>query len=87
MCVYPQKTRVVIQARIRFAGGYPQKNRFITGFLLPRGTRSPRFSQVLDGLSRHYDVCYVPLSAEAEVDVEIARWMKRAYRFGVQDHL
>ena len=85
--IYPQKTRIVIQARIRFAGGRPQKRSFVAGFLLPRGTRSKRFSMVLDGLSRHYIAVHVPLRAEGDVDAQVARWMKRAYRFGVQEHL
>jgi hypothetical protein len=85
--IYPQKTRIVIQARIRFAGGTPQKSRFIAGFLLPPGTTSPRISATLDGVSSHYIACYVPLSREADVDAQIARWMRRAYRFGRQDHL
>jgi hypothetical protein len=85
--IYPQKTRVVIQSRIRFAGGQPQKRRFVAGFLLPVHVTSPRFSKVLDGLSRHYKACYVPIRTEAEVDAEIARWMRLAYRFGRQDHL
>ena len=85
--IYPQKTRVVFQVRIRFAGGRPQKQQFIAGFLLPRATRSPRFVRVLDGVSRHYKAVYVPLRTEADVDAEIGRWMRRAYRFGRQDHL
>ena len=85
--IYPQKTRIVIQSRIRFAGGRPQKSRFIAAFLLPRGTASPRFSDVLDGVSRHYSAYYLPLSREADVDAQVARWMRRAYRLGCQEHL
>jgi hypothetical protein len=85
--IYPQKTRVVMQVRIRFAGGQPQKRRFVAGFLLPPGTRSPRFSRVLTSLSRHYVVCYLPLDRESDVDAEVARWMRQAYRIGRQDHL
>ena len=85
--IYPQKTRVVIQARIRFAGGQPRKRHFIAGFLLPRSTRSKRFSDVLDGVSKHYKAVYVPLYSEKDVDAQIAGWMKRAYRFGIQEHL
>ena len=85
--IYPQKTRVVIQARIRFAGGRPMRTQFVAGFLLPPGTTSPRFSDVLDNVSRHYIAAYVPLQSEAAVDAEISRWMKRAYRFGCQEHL
>ena len=85
--IYPQKTRVVFQVRIRFSGGTPQKSRFIASFLLPPGTTSPRFSHVLDGVSSHYIACYVPLDREADVDRQVARWMKQAYRFGCQEHL
>ncbi len=85
--IYPQKTRIVIQARIRFAGGRPQKSRFIAGFLLPRSTASPRFSDVLDGLSKHYSAYYLPLTRATDVDAQVARWMRRAYRIGCQDHL
>jgi hypothetical protein len=85
--IYPQKTRVVFQSRIRFAHGHPQKRLFLAGFLLPRHASSPRFSKVLDGLSRHFKVCYVPLRSEQEVDAAVARWMRRAYRFGRQEHL
>ena len=85
--VYSQKTRAVIQARIRFAGGTPRKRQFVAGFLLPRDVDSPRFSSVIDGLSRHYKAVYVTLDSEADVDAEIARWMKRAYRIGRQEHL
>ncbi len=85
--IYPQKTRVVMQVRIRFGGGHPQKTRFVAGFLLPPGTRSPRFSKVLTGLSRHYVVCYLPLARESDVDAEVGRWMKQAYRIGRQEHL
>jgi hypothetical protein len=85
--IYPQKTRVVIQARIRFAGGQPRKSWFLAGFLLPRGSTSPRFSKVLRDVSPHYDACYVPIRSLSEVDGQIARWIRRAYRFGTQDHL
>jgi hypothetical protein len=43
--------------------------------------------RVLDGVSQHYKAVYIPLRTEADVDTEIARWMRRAYRFGRQDHL
>ena len=87
MRIYPQKTRVVFQVRIRFGGGTPRKSAFVAGFLLPRDVQSARFTDVLDGVSRHYKACYVTLRSEKDVDAEIARWMKRAYKFGAQEHL
>ena len=47
----------------------------------------PRFSKVLTGLSRHYVACYLPLDRESDVDADVRRWMKQAYRIGRQDHL
>jgi len=85
--IYPQKSRAVIQARIRFAGGSPRKNQFIAGFLLPRSIRSPRIAKVFDPPSPHYRACYVLLRSEADVDAEIARWMRLAYCIGRQEHL
>jgi Domain of unknown function (DUF5655) len=85
--IYPQKTRAIMQVRIRFAGCRPMKKQLVAHFLLPHGTTSPRFSEVLDNASPHYIAAYVPLQSEAEVDAEIRRWMKRAYRFGCQEHL
>jgi hypothetical protein len=85
--IYAQKTRMVIQARIRFAGGHPQRSAFIAGFLLPRTVASARIFKRLDGLSRHYVAAYVRLEREADVDAEIGRMMRAAYRIGRQDHL
>jgi hypothetical protein len=85
--IYPQKTRIVIQARIRFAGGVPQKRQFIAVFLLPQGTESPRFRSAIRHASPHYIAAYVALASERDVDAQIARWMRRAYRFGIQEHL
>ena len=85
--IYPQKTRVVFQVRTRFANGSPRKRAFIAGFMMPLGVQSSRFVDVLDGFSRHYKMGWVKLETEKDVDAEIARWMKRAYKFGAQEHL
>jgi hypothetical protein len=85
--VYAQKTRIVIQARIRFLNGSPRKSLLIVGLLLPRGTTSPRFSRVEDYRSRQYVGCYLRLTSEDGVDGEVARWIRQAYRIGRQDHL
>lgn len=85
--IYPQKTRVVFQVRIRFAAGSPRKRALLAHFLLPPAVQSPRFVDTLEGVSPHYKVCYVKLESENNVDAEVGRWMKRAYRFGAQEHL
>lgn len=85
--IYPQKTRVVFQVRTRFANGTPRKTAFIAGFMMPLDVESSRFVDVLDGFSKHYKMSWVKLESEKEVDAEIARWMRRAYKFGAQEHL
>jgi Domain of unknown function (DUF5655) len=85
--VYAQKTRIVIQARIRFASGQPRKSVLVANLLLPPGVASPRISKRSNYGSRHYIGAEVRLSSEAEVDDEMRRLMKLAYRVGCQDHL
>ena len=43
----PQKTRVVFQVRVRFAGAYPRKSHFLASFALPyRGFRENRDDRI-----------------------------------------
>lgn len=85
--IYPQKTRVVMQVRIRFAGGYPRRSMFLAGFLLPAGTDSDRLAKREQYGSRLYFGGYVRLESEGQVDREIHRLMRLAYRVGCQEHL
>jgi hypothetical protein len=85
--IYPQKTRLVMQTRIRFVSGYPQKRALVAGYLLPKTIRSARFFKTLDGVSSHYVVRYVRFEDPREVDAAAARWMRAAYRIGRQEHL
>jgi hypothetical protein len=85
--IYAQKTRVVMQVRIRFAGGHPQKRCFIAGFLLPPDVESSRIEKREEYGSRSYVGCRVRLERERDVDREIRGFMKLAYRIGCQDHL
>jgi hypothetical protein len=82
--IYAQKTRMVIQARIRFAGGQPRKEYFQAGFLVPPDFRSDRVFKRETVASRHYVVAYVRLARESDVDGEIRRLMRAAYRIGCQ---
>jgi hypothetical protein len=85
--IYPQKTRVVMQVRIRFAGGRPQRSRFIAGFIVPRTASVPRTAKVEEYGSRHYIGIYVPLARVRDVNREILRLMRLAYKIGCQEHL
>src|ERR671924_346652 len=42
----PQKTRVVFQVRVRFAGCYPRKSHLLCGIALPRRIKSNRFVKI-----------------------------------------
>lgn len=85
--VYPQKTRVVFQARMRFASGQPRKRAFVGGFIVPLGTTSPRMvKEEFFGSKRCFGL-HVRCESVADVDAEIARLMKIAYRVGRQEHL
>ena len=85
--IYPQKTRIVMQVRIRFVNGRPQRSRFIAGFIVPRDTKAPRGAKVEEYGSRHYIGIYVSLASEREVDRDIVRLMRAAYKIGCQEHL
>jgi hypothetical protein len=76
-----------MQARIRLAGGRPQKRAFVAGFILPASATSKRLDRVEHYGSRHYFGGYIRIDAVAEVDAEIRRLMRLAYRIGCQDHL
>jgi hypothetical protein len=85
--IYPQKTRAVMQVRMRFLAVYPRKSALLAGFVVPTGTRSKRFEKIQHYGSRHYVVGTVRLRAPGDVDREIRRLMKLAYGIGEQRHL
>lgn len=83
--VIPQKTRVVFMTRIRFAGGTPRKSYFDAHFLFPRRLRSPRITWGM----KYYKRCYgyrVHLRSAKDVDAQLRRWLRTAYRVGNQEY-
>lgn len=84
--VIPQKSRIVFMTRIRFAGGTPRKSHFDAAFLFPRRLRSPRITWGM----KYYARCYgyrVHLKSAKDVDAELRRWLRIAYRVGNQEFL
>lgn len=79
----PQKTRVVFQVRMRFAGASPRKSHLMCAFILPREIKSDRFQKVEKYGPRSY-AHYLPVHCEAELDADVARWLREAYRRGEQ---
>jgi hypothetical protein len=82
----PQKTRVVFQARMRFAGATPRKSHLICHFVLPRRIDHERFHKI-ETFNPRCHAHYLRISEEAELDVDVAGWLKEAYEVGEQKHL
>jgi hypothetical protein len=84
--VYAQKTRIVIQARVRFAGAVVRKDWLDAGLWLKRRAEHPRLVRIESlgtaGFGHHFR-----LSRPEEVDEALAALMREAYRIGIQaDH-
>ncbi len=82
----PQKTRVVFQARMRFAGAMPRKSCLICHFILQRKIDNPRFEKT-ETFNPRCHAHYLRISSQDELDNHMARWLKEAYAVGQQKHL
>ena len=82
----PQKTRVVFQVRVRFAGAYPRKSYFLAGFALPYRAEDPRFIKI-ENYAPHFQGHLFRVATEADLDNKVQRWLKESYRAGAQDFL
>jgi hypothetical protein len=82
----PQKTRVVFQVRVRFAGAYPRKSYFLAGFALPYRAEDPRFIKI-ENYAPHFQGHFFRVASEADLDSKVQRWLKESYSVGAQDSL
>lgn len=82
----PQKTRVVFMVRMRFAGASPRRSYLRCAFILRRKIPNLRFQKVERFGPRSYGY-YLAIRSEADLDNQIARWLKEAYEVGQQKHL
>jgi hypothetical protein len=84
--VYAQKTRIVIQARVRFAGAVVRKKWLDASMWLKRRVEHPGLMRVEDfgrlGFGHHFR-----LANRADIDPALGRLMREAYRVGQQKHL
>jgi len=85
MTVYAEKTRIVFQGRVRFAGAITRKRWLECGFWLQRFVASPRF-QVEHIPPRNY-VYRFRLFNVSQLDRELAELVREAYAIGQQEHL
>jgi hypothetical protein len=81
-----QKTRVVFQARMRFAGVMPRKSYLICHFILPRRIESDRFYKI-ETFTPRCHAHYLRVSEPSDLNGEVAQWLKEAYEVGQQLHL
>jgi Domain of unknown function (DUF5655) len=79
----PQKTRVVFQVRMRFAGATPRKSSLICHFILPRKIDSRRFHKI-ETFSPRCHAHYLRITSPDELNADVARWLEQAYQVGRQ---
>lgn len=79
----PQKTRVVFQVRVRFAGAYPRKSHFVAGFALPYQAKDPRFIKI-EKYAEHFQGPTFRVSCEADLDNKVQAWLRESYKVGAQ---
>jgi hypothetical protein len=82
----PQKTRVVFQVRVRFAGAYPRKSYFLAGFALPYRADDPRFVKI-ETYAPHFQGHTLRVASEADLDDKVQGWLREAYKVGAQEFL
>ena len=81
--VIPQKTRIVLQVRMRFAAAMPQKSALKGHLVLSRHCEHPRFTKI-ESLSPRSHVHAFRLQSAAELDARFLRLVGEAYLVGCQ---
>ena len=84
--VIPQKSRVVFQVRVRFAGAVPRKSYLQCSFGFDRRRDNPRFYKIEKYAPRWFGH-YCRVRREEELDEEFMSWIREAYTVGEQKHL
>ncbi len=82
----PQKSRVVFQVRVRFAGAQPRKSHLLIGFALRRKRNHPRFLDVIS-YTKTFHGAHVRIDSEKDLNAQVQRWLREAYTVGQQKHL
>jgi hypothetical protein len=76
--VYAQKTRIVLQARVRFAGAVVHPQWLDAGLWLRRRVAHPRVHRIEDFGRLGYGV-HFRLRSPADIDARMTRLMREAY--------
>ena len=81
------KSRIALQARMRFAGiDRPRRRYLLANFVLTRPIESPRLERV-DYVPPYYYVHRLRLTDPADIDPELTAWLAEAYEVGAQRHV
>ncbi len=84
--VIPQKTRIVLQVRVRFGGGVARKKWFNAALWLTRKVRHRCLTRVDKFGPESYGL-HFRLEHPDYVDQELAGYIREAYRVGRQEHV
>ena len=84
--INPDKTGIAFQVRMRFCGVYVRKNSLDLGFLLPHRLAYWRVRKIVPHSPRCYSH-HVTITTPADLDDELASWLKESYRVGAQADL
>lgn len=84
--VIPQKTRIALQARVRFAGGVARKNWFDAALWLTRKATHPTLQRIEKFGPRSYGLRF-RLKGPEDLDEPFKELIKEAYAVGCQEHL
>ena len=83
--VYAQKTRIVLQGRVRFAGAMVRKDWLDAGMWLRRRIKHPRLVRTESsgslGYGHHFRLC-----EPADIDESLVKLLGEAYAIGQQSH-
>ncbi len=82
----PQKTRVVFQVRVRFAGAVPRKSHFVANLALPYQAKDARFLKI-EKYAPHFQTHTFQVGSERDLDQKVQRWLKESYEVGAQAFL
>jgi hypothetical protein len=79
----PQRSRVVFQVRVRFAGCYPRKSHLLCSIALPRKLNSRRIVKINE-YAPHFISHQFRIHSAEECDAEIQSWLRESYDVGAQ---
>ncbi len=83
--VFAQKTRIVFQARVRFAGAVVRKHWLEGGLWLKRRAEHPLFHRI-EKIPPHNYIYTFRLTKPEDLDEELVALLREAYAVGQQEH-